>query len=172
MCLKISKIHTLLPWLLHSGLKSLYSPMLFSSLCSHIFLVLYPSVVLSYVAQSMVYFSSLTWMTVVQSLLSLCLMPVLLTWNITFIICFHFFLNKNGTNCVLVMVVPCSFLSIQYKYLNYILSKIYGIRWEICLPAYPPSVLLCCLFHLKKCCRNLALKQKNITEIFFCLTGA
>jgi len=69
------------------------------------------------------------------------------------------------------MVALGSLLSIHYKYLNYILSKIYCIRWEICLPAYPPSDVLCCLFRLKKCCRNLALKQKNITEIFFCLTG-
>lgn len=83
MYLKISKIHILLLWLLHSELKSLYSPLLLYSISSHIFVVLYPSIVLSYVAQSMVYFSSLTWMTVVQSRLSLYLMPVLLTWNIT-----------------------------------------------------------------------------------------
>ena len=100
MYLKISKIHTLLPWLLHSGLKSLCGPKLFSSFCSHIFLVLYPSIVLSYVAQSMVYFSSLTWMTVVQSLLSLCLTPVLLTWNITFILLPFFLKQKCYKLCV------------------------------------------------------------------------
>jgi hypothetical protein len=100
LCLKISKIHTLLPWLLHSGLKSLYSSMLFSSLSSHIFLVLYPSVVLNYVAQSMVCFSSLTWITVVQSLLSLCLMPVILTWNITFNLLPFFLKQKWYKLCV------------------------------------------------------------------------
>lgn len=141
--------------------------MLFSSLSSHIIPVLYPSIVLSYVAQSMVYFISLTWMTVVQSLLLLCPLPWLLTQNITFKL-LPFFSNRNGTDCVFVVVELYSLLSLQYKYLSYILSKIHGIRWQIYLPAYPPNVSLSSLSHLKKCCRNLALKQKAISwNIFF-----
>lgn len=166
MYLKISKVHTLLPWLLHSGLKSLYGLFSFLALISSLSCIPQLCKVMLHKV------SSLTWITVVQSLLSLCLMLILLTGNITFNLLPFFLKQKCYTNCVLVMVALCSLLSIQYKYLNYILSKIYGFRWEIYLPAYPPSVVLCCLFHLKKCCRNLALKRKNITEIFFCLTGA
>lgn len=172
MYLKISKIHTLVPWLLHSGLKSLYGPMLFSSLSSHIFLVLYPSIVLSYVAQNMVYFSSLTWMTVVQSLLSLCLMPILLTRNITFTLLTFFLKQKCYNLCVgYGSTVQSSAHSIQVPKL-YSQQNLWHQMRDMFTSISPKCCSFCCFFHLEKCCRNLAVKQKNITEIFFCLTGA